>query len=276
MAARRVITRNRMVLTTHGELDVQAAEGETLARLFIGTSGWMYEHWKGVFYPEDLRSEDWFAYFAERLNSVEINNSFYRLPPRETFESWASQAPEGFRYAVKASRYITHVKKLRDPASGVEHFYGNLAGMADRCAVVLFQLPPRWKVNTARLAAFLDLVPEVYRCAFEFRDESWLNAEVYGLLRERNIALVAADRPFYPAPRQRTADFTYFRMHGGHGRSAPDYTPREIAGLAAEAAGELDEGRDVFVYFNNDYRGHAVADAMMLRERVLEKRRVDA
>lgn len=242
-----------------------------MARLLAATSGWVYPHWRGAFYPADLREDKWFAYYAERFDSVEVNNSFYRLPSFETFKSWSDMAPPGFIFTVKASRYITHVKKMKDPEEGIKNFYGNLAGMGDSCAAVLFQLPPRFKVNLERLEHFLEAVPKSHRLVFEFRDPSWLVDDVYAALAKYDAAVCAADNPFYPGPRVRTAGFTFYRMHGGHGPEAPRYSDEELGALAREVASELDEGRDVFVYFNNDYKAFAVENALALKRIVAAK-----
>lgn len=237
-----------------------------MPRLLIGTSGWVYDHWKGVFYPEGLRQKDWFEYYSEHFDTVEINNSFYRLPPRAVFVDWRAQAPGGFLYTVKASRYITHVKKLKDPAEGLGNFYGNLEGMGEGCACVLFQLPPRFHANLQRLREFLELVPARYRVVMEFRDETWLVPETYDILADHGAALCAADSPFYPAPDRKTADFDFFRMHGGKHKIRPNYSQRELASLASKIDGRLEEGRDVFAYFNNDYAGYALKNATRLKE----------
>jgi uncharacterized protein YecE (DUF72 family) len=236
-----------------------------MARFLAGTSGWVYPHWRGAFYPEELDEREWFAYYAERFDTVEINNTFYRLPPRSTFEGWRRKAPPGFLFSVKASRYLTHVKKLKDPEKGVERFYESLGGMGDLCAAVLFQLPPRWRANPGRLEEFLDALPGGYRTVLEFRDRSWLDEKVYDVLGRHGAALCFADSPFYPAPRVKTADFSFYRMHGGHGNGKPRYDGDELKELALEVRGELAQGRDCFVYFNNDYRAYAVENALELK-----------
>lgn len=239
-----------------------------MAKLMVGTSGWVYPHWKGTFYPDDLKQSEWFAYYTERFNSVELNNTFYHLPPRSTFEGWRQAAPAGFRFTVKANQYITHRKKLKDPENGLSNFYENLAGLGRYCAAVLFQLPPHWQVNLERFDAFLKAVPKGHRIVFEFRDRSWLNDEIFRLLRKRNAALCTADKPFYPAPRVRTADFVFYRLHGGHHKTAPGYDRRELSGLAAELSGHLEAGRDAFAYFNNDWGGYAADNAVSLRRMI--------
>lgn len=237
-----------------------------MSRLLVGTSGWVYPHWRGVFYPENLREDGWFAYYAEHFDTVEINNTFYHLPPRSTFEGWKEQAPRGFVYTVKASRYITHVKKLNDPAQPVARFYDSLRGLGRKCAAVLFQLPPRFHFREDRLAGLLEQVPGDYRLAFEFRDPTWFDDRAYALLENAGAALAFADLRELQTPRVRTADFTFHRMHGGRGAKAPGYTAGELKKLAGEVRPVLDAGQDAFVYFNNDYEGYALENARSLRE----------
>jgi uncharacterized protein YecE (DUF72 family) len=242
-----------------------------MARLLVGTSGWVYPHWKGTFYPDELNEREWFSYYSRRFDTVEINNSFYRLPSRQAFEKWRLMAPAGFTFTVKASRYITHVKKLREPAESVGRLYANLSGLKDRCAAVLFQLPPNWGLNIQRLREFLGVLPNSTRAVLELRNESWLTDEVYALLRDHGVALCFADMPFYPGPRVRTADFSFFRRHGGRGARKPLYTKGEIRKLAGEVERELTDGRDCFVYFNNDFGGYAIRNALELKSMVQEK-----
>src|SRR5437764_11172520 len=156
----------------------------------IGTSGWVYPHWKGLFYPRDLPSKEWFAYYAARFPTVEINNSFYRLPFEQTFRNWRAQAPPGFCYAVKASRYITHLKRLKDPKEPVHLFWSRAKLLGGRLGPVLFQLPPRFPADPARLEALLRALPIDMRAAFEFRDPSWGTGEVLGLLDKNGAAFV--------------------------------------------------------------------------------------
>jgi len=241
-----------------------------MARLLIGTSGWVYPHWRGVFYPDDLRERDWFEYYSRFFKTVEINNSFYRLPSRQVFESWKKMAPPDFLFTVKANRFITHIKRLRDAADSVKKFYENLEGMKDKCAAVLFQLPPRWKLDLERLKNFLIDIPKSYRLVFEFRDETWLVEPVFEILREHRAALCFADRPFYPGPKDITSNFCFYRMHGGRGELAPGYTEKELRCLTEEIVSHLLEDRDVFAYFNNDYAGYAVENALAL-EKLIRK-----
>lgn len=242
-----------------------------MAKLLVGTSGWVYEHWKEVFYPEELPKPEWFGFYAKSFNTVEINYSFYQLPSRKTFVKWREGAPADFVFTVKANRYITHVKKLKDAGEAVKRFYENLYGLEDRCGAVLFQLPPRWNVNAPRLEEFLSVVPKRYRLVFEFRDESWLKEEIMDLLHRHGAALCSADSPHWPSPREVTADFVFFRLHSGGTRQAPSYTQKELRALAAEIGGHLTGGRDAFVYFNNDYGGFAVKNALAIKAMIERK-----
>ena len=148
-------------------------------RLHIGTSGWQYDAWRGRFYPEELKKDEWLDYYVRQFDTVEINNTFYGTPSRETVERWRDRAPAGFQYALKANRYITHRKKLIDPEQTLRQFLEVADALGDRLAVLLFQLPPNWRANPERLAAFLDAVPATYRCAVEFRDRSWYDDTIY-------------------------------------------------------------------------------------------------
>src|SRR5437016_4157490 len=178
----------------------------------IGTSGWVYPHWKGRFYPKDLPAKAWFAYYAERFPTVEINNSFYRLPSEQTFRNWRAQAPPEFVYAVKASRYITHLKRLKDPKEPVELFWSRAKLLGERLGPILFQLPPRFPADPARLEAFLRTLPNDMRAAFEFRDRSWETDDVFGLLDHAGAAFVLADRPRARIPDVVAGGWSYIRF----------------------------------------------------------------
>ncbi len=232
----------------------------------VGTSGWHYPHWKGVFYPRELRSGEWLPFYASRFDTVEINNSFYRLPSRETFSAWARSVPSGFVFAVKASRFITHLKKLKEPGDALSALLGNASGLGDSLGPILFQLPPRWKRDTTRLAAFAEALPPGYRYAFEFRDESWLHPETYRILEDKGMALCIADSPSFPRSRRLTAPFAFLRFHGGAVLYGSKYSQKELRGWASFARSLLESGIDVYAYFNNDARGYAVEDAALFRE----------
>ncbi len=230
----------------------------TPGTLHLGTSGYQYDHWRGVFYPEDLPKDEWFGRYAERFDSVEINNTFYQLPEAETFDDWRERAPEGFCYAVKFSRYGSHMKKLKDPEGTIGTFLERAERLEDRLGPILVQLPPHWGADPERLAAFLDAAPSAHRWAVEVRDPSWLCAAVFDVLRDHGAALCLHDM-IDDHPRELTADWLYLRYHGED--YAGGYSPQRLSAEADRIAAWLDDGLDVFAYFNNDLGGHAVEDA---------------
>jgi uncharacterized protein YecE (DUF72 family) len=236
-------------------------------RMRIGTSGYVYDHWAGAFYPEDLPRDDWFAHYAEHFDTVEINNTFYNLPGAKTFDGWAADAPDGFLYAVKASRYLTHRKKLKDPVEPWETFWSNVRRLDESLGPVLFQLPPRWRRNPERLAAFCDILPDGLAAAFEFRDPSWHCDAVFELLDQAGHALCVHDMADAEAPRRAVGPFVYCRFHGSEGAYQGRYGRNRLRPWARWLRNEAEtEGRDVYAYFNNDQKGYAVKDALALRE----------
>lgn len=237
-------------------------------RLLVGTSGWIYKHWKSTFYPPDLPASAYLRYYADRFPTVEINYSFYKLPARENFEAWRDDTPDRFLFAVKASRFLTHMKKLRDPEEPLHRLFDRLAGLGPKLGPILFQLPPRWNKNLARLVDFLDRLPAGHRYAFEFRDPSWLADDVYRALFDHRAALVISDYRSLPLVQRITADFTYVRLHGG--RFGVGYTAGELRTWAERLRRYLDDGVDAYVYFNNDPDGHAPHDAETLTRLLLD------
>lgn len=233
-----------------------------MSELWIGTSGYQYDHWKGCFYPEDLPKKRWFDFYSEQFDTVEINNSFYRLPGKNTFSDWASRAPEGFLYVFKYSRFGTHMKHLKDPEDHLEKFLDASEPCHDEMGPVLVQLPPRWKVDLSRLSEFLEAAPEDVRWAIELRDSTWLCDSVFELLAKHRAALVVHDM-LEDHPREATTDFMYFRFHGK--RYTGSYSPQYLSARAEEFRGHLDAGRDVYAYFNNDDKGYAVDNALTLK-----------
>jgi uncharacterized protein YecE (DUF72 family) len=228
----------------------------------VGTSGWQYRDWRGVLYPEGLPQDRWLERYAESFSVVEVNNSFYRLPERSTFERWRERTPSGFVFAVKASRYLTHVRRLKDAEAGVRLFHDRALGLGAKLGPVLFQLPPRFRVDAPRLRTFLDQLPPGIRAAWEFRDPSWLSEEVLDLLDAAGCALVLADRPGFRGPALVTGGWSYVRFHQGT-RDGPDYR-RDKLRRWAERIAEL-PAREVWAFFNNDQAGAAVRDARFLR-----------
>ena len=242
-----------------------------MAEVRIGTSGWVYRHWREVFYPLRLPQRAWFEHYATQFDTVEVNATFYRLPPETTFFSWRRRAPEGFLFALKAPRVITHLKRLTDCQQDLELFLSRAWLLGDRLGPILFQLPPRWEVDAARLRALLALLPPEGRWAFEFRDPSWLCEPVYQALRERGAALVRVSARRFPDAAVSTANLQYLRMHGDQTTYASKYSLAALEGWAHQVANWLAVGQDVFAYLNNDAHGYAVEDARALRDLVTRR-----
>ncbi len=230
----------------------------------VGTSGWHYDHWYGSFYPAEVKKNRMLDYYCRRFRTVEINNSFYRLPEKRTFAAWRETAGDGFLFAVKAWRALTHYKKLKDAADPLAEFLDHARGLGDALGPVLFQLPPRWKADPERLASFAALIPRDVRAAFEFRDESWFDERVYRVLGERNLALCLSDFEGLRAPRLPTADFVYVRLHGPGARYRGRYSARALEEWADDMLAWSGGGRDCYCYFDNDEAGYAAADALAL------------
>lgn len=236
-----------------------------MATFHIGTSGWHYKHWVGDFYPDRYPPDKMFSWYAREFHTVEINNSFYRLPEQKTFQHWKELAPPGFIFAVKASRFITHIKRLKDAQDAVDLLFSRARPLGSTLGPVLFQLPPRWKANAERLAEFLSMLPKRRKFAIEFRDESWCTPHIYELLRRSNVALCLHDWHELPWRQELTADFSYIRFHGSgsrYGGSYPEFHLREWAERLESWKAQL---KEVFVYFNNDIGGHAIRNARTLR-----------
>jgi len=237
--------------------------------LHIGTSGYIYEHWQGTFYPDDLPQGDWFDFYANHFDTVEINNTFYNLPEADTFKDWAKRAPEDFRYAVKASRYLTHMKKLKDPKNPWKKFWQRVQHLSDHLGPILFQLPPKWNCNPDRLEAFLGILPDNLIAAFEFRDPSWHCKEIFTLLEQAGCALCVHDMEGCAVPRQASGDLLYARFHGSEDAYQGRYGRNRLQPWARWLRENgPDSGRDLYAYFNNDQKGYAVKDALALREKL--------
>ena len=235
----------------------------------IGCSGWNYAHWRnGVFYPPRLPSRAWLQFYAERFDTVELNTTFYRLPRREVVARWAQEAPDGFLFAAKVSRYVTHIKRLADVGEHLPLLLERIEPLAEtrKLGPLLWQLPPTFKRDDERLAAALAAAPSGFRHAFEFRHESWFADDVMAILRANDAALVVADRPEIHAfqTHTQTADFSFLRFHYGSRGRGGNYGPTELEGWARRISAWAD-GRDVYAYFNNDWEGFAPANAIALR-----------
>jgi uncharacterized protein YecE (DUF72 family) len=228
----------------------------------IGCSGWSYPHWRKRFYPEKLPAREHFAFYAQHFDTVELNNSFYRQPTRERFVAWGEQAPRGFLFAVKGSRYITHIKRLAVEPKSIELVVESALGLGDKLGPILFQLQANFHLDLERLERFVAMLPAEQRFTIEFRHDSWLVPAVFDVLRAHQIALCIPDHPKMPKALEITSDFTYIRMHlpaRGLG-----YGERALQPWARRLREWSGQNLDVFVYFNNDMEGHAVRDAQAL------------
>ena len=229
--------------------------------VYIGTSGWQYRDWRGSFYPEKMAQKDWLEYYCRHFRTLELNNSFYHLPPAKAFADWRRRTPDGFVMAVKISRFLTHVKKLNEPREPVERFLDRARELGPRLGPVLVQLPPRFHAVPERLEETLALVPASIRVAVEFRDPSWFSDEVREILERHQAALVLADSPRRRQPDWRTAGWGFVRFHEGRATPRPCYGEPALRAWAEKLAGTYRPGEDVYVYFNNDHNGCAVRDA---------------
>ena len=240
-----------------------------MAHLFAGTSGFAYAAWKPQFYPPKTPARDFLKCYAQRLNCVEINYTFRRMPSAATLESWVLATSPGFVFAVKAHMRITHILRLRDAGQATEIFLRSIDPLraTRRLGPVLFQLPPHLKCDLPLLSAFLDQLPRDLRYAFEFRHESWLTEDVYAALRKHNVSLCVAESEKFEVPEVVTADFVYYRLR------KPDYTPEDIAAIASRAAKLVDEGKDLYLIFKHEEtpEGALHAEQVLTRSRSLEK-----
>ena len=235
-------------------------------QMHVGTSGWNYNHWKDVFYPRKMPSSDLLSYYAGHFTTVEINNSFYQVPAEETLQAWHDTVPDDFIFSVKASRYITHMKKLKDPREPVDRFMASIKALGKKCGPVLFQLPPRWKCNPDRLDAFLAALPSGARYTMEFRDETWFNQKVYNILEDHNAAFCMYHLDKKLSPRKLTADFVYIRLHGPEQAYQGSYDQKTLAGWVGAMSTWADQGRQIYCYFDNDQQGYAAQNALAMKK----------
>jgi uncharacterized protein YecE (DUF72 family) len=234
----------------------------------VGCSGWNYRHWRGPFYPDTLRVKDWFAFYAEHFDTVEINNSFYRLPKAETFGAWRDQAPPGFLYSVKANRFITQAKKLKDCDEPVDRMMSPTRHLGRALGPILYQLPPSFRINLERLEAFLKLLPADLTHVFEFREKSWYTDATLALLNRYRAGFVVHDFLGKASPRWVAGDVIYVRFHGGLGKYHGRYSEGLLSGWAEWMVQHAAAGRSVWVYFNNDIQAAAIDDAMALKSMI--------
>jgi uncharacterized protein YecE (DUF72 family) len=239
----------------------------------VGCSGWNYKSWRGPFYPRDVPVSKWLAYYAERFDTVEVNNTFYRLPERSTFAAWRSQVPANFLVAVKASRFLTHMKRLRDPEEPLHRLFSRAAALERSLGPVLYQLPASFEIDLERLDQFLNAVPRVWdrrriRHVMEFRHPSWYVRDTFDLLTKQRVALCLHDKQGSAITEPFIGPFVYVRFHGTSGAYHGSYSDRQLDRWARLLAEQAQDGRRVFVYFNNDPEAVAVRNALTLREQL--------
>ena len=237
-----------------------------IGKLYIGTSGWCYNNWVGNFYPRDLNKNKWLKYYSKYFNTVEINSSFYHLTRKETFDNWALQTPDNFVFVVKASRYITHIKKLVDCSEPFKKLLDSALGLGNKLGLFLFQLPPNLKKNIIKLEDFFKIILKNYRYVFEFRNESWFCDEVYNLLNEFGAGIVISSSPSFPYHEIITGNLCYIRMHGSEQLYSSSYSEKELQKLSALIRKNLKKNINTYVYFNNDAFGYAIENARKLVE----------
>ncbi len=241
------------------------------ARVRIGTSGWHYKHWCGPFYKAKLPASKMMAEYVQHFDTVEINNSFYKLPSVEAFREWRRSTPRGFCFAVKASRFITHMKKLKDPQNALDNILSRAKELKDKLGPVLFQLPPKWMVNAQRLEEFLDALPRRQQYAFEFRERSWHQQEIYEILARHNAAFCIYELSGFQSPELVTADFAYLRLHGPGGPYQGSYPKAVLRDWAAKIKRWGEHLKDIYVYFDNDQAGYAAKNAVELKMMVAKR-----
>jgi len=234
------------------------------SKIHIGTSGWHYPHWNGRFYPPGLPDREKLLYYAARFEIVELNNTFYRLPTESAVDGWREHSPADFRFAVKGSRFITHMKKLKDPGPALEKFFSRVDLLGRKMGPVLFQLPPRWEMDEKRLSAFLEALPEGPRYAFEFRDPTWNHPAIENLLRTFRAAYCIYDLAGYQSPLTVTTDFTYVRLHGPGGKYQGSYSAEVLWEWGNRLRGW--GLKDSYIFFDNDQDAFAVQNAFQLKE----------
>ena len=236
----------------------------------IGTSGYHYKHWVGPFYPPKTPPSRMLKYYIRHFDTLELNNSFYRLPEIGAFAAWRDATPRNFVFSVKASRFLTHNKKLKDPEDALDNFLPRAEHLGRKLGPVLFQLPPRWKVNVARLEALLEILPREHRYAFEFRETSWMTNDVLHVLRRYNAAFCIYELAGYHSPCEITADFAYIRLHGpGQNKYQGSYNAARLRQWARRIEQWSATLKAIYVYFDNDQHGYAARNALALKEMVL-------
>lgn len=239
----------------------------------IGTSGFHYNHWKGPFYPAKLPAAQMLDYYVQHFDTVELNNSFYRLPESAVFDAWREATPANFVFAVKASRFITHNKKLKDPENALDNLLPRAAHLEEKLGPLLFQLPPHWRLNPGRLSGLLEILPRDLRYTFEFRELSWINSGVESILQKFNAAFCIYELAGYQSPVKITADFAYVRLHGPEsGKYQGSYSQQQLRAWAHQIETWAKKLKAVYLYFDNDQAGYAAVNALDLKSMVMGRR----
>jgi uncharacterized protein YecE (DUF72 family) len=233
--------------------------------IHIGTSGWHYKHWRGPFYPEKLPASQMLEYYTQHFDTVELNNTFYRLPLERGVDVWRTSTPEGFCFAAKGSRFLTHMKKLKDPEAGVAKFFERVDRLEGKLGPVVFQLPPWWEVNMERLQGFLEALPPERQYAFELRNSTWHTTEIYRLLRRHNAAFCIFEIAGFHSGFEITAEFTYVRLHGPGGAYQGSYPAETLRNWADRIRAWRRDLSAVYLYFDNDQGAYAVDNARELK-----------
>lgn len=239
-----------------------------MAKVFIGTSGWSYDHWYGKYYPLDLTPSERLSFYVNDFQTVELNASFYRLPFEGMITGWYNRTPADFQFAIKAWRRITHLLKLIDCSEAINVFLDRIKGLKEKLGVILYQLPPSMRKDISRLAEFIDQLPSGFRHSIEFRHDSWVDEETFNLLREKGIAYCIISAPQHTCHLESTADFVYIRMHGITAWYCYNYTKDDLLFWAREIKKFTRQGLDVYCYFNNDFDAYAINNAKELMELV--------
>jgi uncharacterized protein YecE (DUF72 family) len=254
-------------------MQTSTVSNQARGAIHVGCSGWVYKHWRGILYAEGLPQKRWFERYSEEFDTVEINNSFYRLPSGDTFEKWRKQAPPGFCYAVKANRFLTQAKKLKECEEPLERMMGAVRNLGDRLGPMLYQLPPSLKINLERLESFLRIVPKDVTNVFEFREKSWYVPDTYALLERYGASFCIHDMPGSASERVAVGPIAYVRFHGGEGKYWGRYSDEGLLSWTDWILDQARQGRAVWCYFNNDIHGHAIHDAQTLKSMVRQMNR---
>lgn len=234
--------------------------------IFIGTSGWSYQHWKENFYPEGLKPIDWLHYYSSEFSTVEINTTFYHSPLQTTIDNWYAKVPKDFTFSIKASRYLTHIKRLKNCRESVDYFYRNIRNLKSKIGPILIQLPPSFKADKDRLIEFIGYLNNKYMHVFEFRHPSWFSPEIYKILSKNNIALCITDLNGKLSPEVITAHFTYIRLHGPQRAYTGSYGPSGLKKWQKRIEEWINSKTSVYCYFDNDDKGYAIKDAQKIKE----------